>query len=378
MVEGLNIHYSFAPHVDSAAEVGLVSFVVVYYRGMEDLRSCLRSIEAQDHRTAEVVLVDNGSLDGGVDAVLAEHTTMTPVRVVRRATNEGFASGANAGIAAARGEYLFLLNPDATVDVDCTSRLLGELQRGVDIAAPRILLRDDPRRLDNCGHGLYPDGLNWCRGRGQLGEGRFVRPEPLLLFSGAAVLMRRSALVATGGFDADYFGYGEDADLSLRAARLGLRCGYCPDAIVRHRVGGAFGATSFKKVFLVEKNRLRVAVTHLPASWLAVSPAWTVARHVAMALGAASGEGLAASWSTRDRWLLPFVVVAAHGASMADLPGSFVRRRQLRRWVRGRGGQEASSVGSSWMGRLRQARVGLREIRDRPRIADVPASASPP
>jgi len=361
--------------VDAARESGLVSFVVVYYRGEDDLRACLRSIQEQHHRPAEIVLVDNGSGDGAVDRVLASLRGPVPVRIMRQKRNEGFAAGANAGIAAAEGEYLFLLNPDATVDADCASSLLAELDRGADIAAPRVFLRDAPGRLDNCGHGLYPDGLNWCRGRGELGQGRFLESEDVLLFSGAAVLFRRDALVSTGGFDAAYFGYGEDADLSLRAARLGLRCSYCPDAIVRHRVGGAFGATSFKKVFLVERNRARVAVTHLPATWLAAAPVWTLARHAAMALGAASGQGLSASWPRHQRWLLPFVVVAAHGASVADLPGSLARRRHLKRWERLRGGSEDTSSSSHWALRLTSARVGLRELQARPR-SGVESSAS--
>ena len=166
------------------------------------------------------------------------------------------------------------------------------------------------------------------------------------------MLFKRSALAMTGGFDPDYFGYGEDADLSLRAARLGLRCRYVPAAEVHHRVGGSFGRLALRKVMLVERNRARVAITHLPWSWLVVSPWWTFRRHLSLGRGLASGSGLASSWEGWRRSLLPAVVLAAHAASVLDVPGSLRRRRAL-------GGGMGASV-------LEEARIGVDGLRSRP------------
>jgi GT2 family glycosyltransferase len=308
--------YAFSPQLSPDGTAGRVSAVVVHYRGLDDLRRCVAALGRSDWPDLEIIVVDNGSRDG-LPAGLRVRRVVLP-------SNVGFAAGANAGMQVATGSWIFLVNPDAEVDPACVRELATA---DVDAAAARVLLRDHPDRLDNCGHELYPDGLNWCRGRGERAAGRYEEPEEVLLFSGAAVLLRRSALVAAGLFDPSYWAFGEDADLSLRLAARGLTCWYVPSAVVRHAVGASFGRTSMRKVFLVERNRARVAVTHLPLRWLAASPGWTLVRHLIMARGAAAGEGLAASWPPARRMLLPGVVAAAHLASLIDLPAGLRRRR---------------------------------------------------
>jgi len=344
--------YPFAPSFSSVGNSGQVSVVLVHYRGGQDLRDCVAALVSQDWPKLELVLVDNGSAEGLPDLSdllrrPAEWELSVQTVVLQR--NEGFAGGANAGAASASGAHIFFLNPDTQVQPGCITALVSAQS---DIATARLLLSEDPERLDNCGHGLFPDGLNWCRGRGQSAQQSYLESEDVLLFSGAAVLFKRSALAQTGGFDPAYFAYGEDADLSLRAARLGLNCRYVAEACVHHKVGGSFGRLALRKVLLVERNRSRVAVTHLPWSWLLVSPWWTVRRHLALGKEAASGAGLAASWPAWQRPLLPVVVLAAHAASIWDLPANLLRRRAL-------GGGMRSE-------RLRPARVGIAEITARP------------
>jgi len=337
----------------------------VYFSGRDDLERCVESLQSQAHRPMEIILLDNGSADAAPSAVMAQREQRgwtLPMRSLRLERNDGFAAGANAGIEAARGEALLLLNPDAEVEQDALGELAAALSGGADVAAPRLLLRDQPGTLDNCGHELYPDGLNWCRGRGERAEGRYLEGEQLLLFSGAAVLIRRSVLSRVGGLDPNYFGYGEDADLSLRAARAGLRCTYVPSAVIHHAVGGSFGAFSLRKVFLVERNRLRVAVTHLPATWLLASPLWTAARLGVFAFQGARGEGLVGSWAPRQRLLLPLVVAAAAGAGLVELPGSVARRRATRRLAAELGGVEPPL----WRAQLRRHRASLRSLARRP------------
>lgn len=335
--------YAFASSVSPGGVPGRVSCVVVHHRGLADLDRCLSSLAGQTD-DLEIVVVDNGS---------SEPVSPRPsVRLVTLPCNLGFGGGVNAGLAVATGAFVLLLNPDAELAPGALAALV-EAARDADIVAPRLVLRDQPDRLDNCGHGLYPDGLNWCRGRGEVASGRFERAEDLLLFSGAAVLFRRSALARSGGFDAAYFAYGEDADLGLRAARLGLRCRYEPRAVVHHAVGGSFGRASLRKVFLVERNRLRVAVTHLPRRWLLASPGWTLLRHAALALPSAAGQGIGAGWSVRERVALPFVVAGAQIAALAQLPGSLRRRRAL--------GLLAGST-EAYRAQLDTARIGPRQL----------------
>ncbi len=347
--------YPFAPAPAADGVPGLLSVVVVHHRGADDLVACLGSVLAADPPDAlEVLVVDNDAQDDGA----ARAAALDPrVRSVRLPRNLGFAAAASAGMRASRGDRVLLLNPDAVVDPGCLRRLLSAAENA-DIVAARVLLRDDPSRLDNCGHRLYADGLNWCRGRGEAAAGAFKEPEDVLLFSGAAVLFRRDALARTGGFDPSYFGYGEDADLGLRAARMGLRCTYVPDAVVRHAVGGTFGAASPLKVFLVERNRARVAMTHLPRRRLLLSPLWTLGRHVALTAASLRRRGPVADAGPRDGLVLPAAVVLAHLASLVDVPGAFARRRAVSRRVREAGGL----TDAAWAARLDEDRVSLREL----------------
>ena len=346
--------YPFAPAVGGLGVKGRTSVVVVHYRGAEDLAACVASVLTQriPRGSLELIVVDNDSPDAA-PAALPEDPRLRRIWLPR---NLGFAGGANAGVQAATGDVVVLLNPDAALRRGCLARMLLALG-DADIVAPRLLLADDPALLDNCGHAVYPDGLNWCRGRGERAAGQYLEREDILLFSGAAVALRRSALVRCGGFDPSYWAYGEDADLALRAARAGLVCRYLPDAVVTHRVGGAFGRHGLRKAFLVERNRVRVAATHLPAGWLVAAPLWTGARVVALAVGSLRGRGVAAGFSRRDRALLPATVLAAWIAGALAWPGSLARRRAV-----GRLGDR-----SPLDAQLRSARVGLAALVRRPR-----------
>ncbi|MBJ92894.1 MAG: hypothetical protein CMP23_00305 [Rickettsiales bacterium] len=355
----------FFPDVAAQGQPGLLSVVLVHHYGADDLFRCVRALQEQEFRSLEIILVDNASSDGAIALLEQERRRCAwtlPIKLVSRSLNDGFAAGVNAGLALCRGEFILLLNPDTEVQTTALSALVGELSRGADIVAPRLVLRDRPERLDNCGHRLFPDGLNWCRGRGERAAGRYLEAEDVLLFSGAAVMFRRSALARIGALDDGFFAYGEDADLSLRAARLGLRCRYLPEAVIAHRVGGSFGAFTLRKVFLVERNRVRVAITHLPRRWLLSAPLWTVARFGVLALQGSRGQGLVGSFSLWQQALLPVTLLAASGASLLAVPGSLARRRGMARMVRAAGGLDDGR----WAALLRSHRVSLSELARRP------------
>jgi GT2 family glycosyltransferase len=343
--------YPYAPPVDPVGVAGTTSVVVVHYRGIDDLRACVDSVLSQDAGDIELILVDNASPDGGVSS-LPDHPSLRRVFLPR---NVGFAAGVNAGLAVATGDVIVLLNPDAALRRGCIAALRGGLVEA-DIAVPRVLLAADPARLDSCGHELFPDGLNWCRGRGESAAGRFEEPEDLLLFSGAAVALRRDGLARVGGLDEGFWAYGEDADLGLRAARAGLRCRSVPAAVVVHRVGGSFGAYGLRKAFLVERNRVRVALVHLPLAWLVVAPGWTVARVVGLALLGGAGRGVAGGYPPGQRTLLVPTVLAAWAAAALQAPASMARRWALAR----------DETDPAFVPRLSAARIGVRTLLRRP------------
>ena len=80
-----------------------------------------------------------------------------------------------------------------------------------------------PRRIDKVGHLIYPDGQNRGRGSGALDRGQFDREEEVLWPDGCAAMYRKEMLDQIGGFDEDFFAYGDDAELGLRARIAGWR-----------------------------------------------------------------------------------------------------------------------------------------------------------
>jgi GT2 family glycosyltransferase len=280
----------------------LISVVVVNWNRKELLRACLSSLARQKNVDFETIVVDNGSSDGSGEMAESEFGA----RVIRNQENRGFCAANNQGIAAARGEFIALLNNDAEAAPGWLAALHRACSSGpeVGMAASKILVWEDPRRIDKAGHLIFPDGQNRGRGSGALDEGQFDRPEEVLWPDGCAAMYRKEMLDRIGGFDEDFFAYGDDAELGLRARIAGWRCLYAPDAVVRHHRGATLGKGSAERLELIERNRVLLALKLFPWSLLWLNPVFFAAR-VAAGLGMArrgAGDtahfpGMAGKWA---------------------------------------------------------------------------------
>ena len=239
--------------------------------------------------TFETIVVDNGSTDGSADLAESEFGA----RVIRNRENRGFCAANNQGIAAAAGEFIALLNNDAEAD----PRWLEELHRACDsrpevgMAASKVLVWEDPRRIDKAGHLIFPDGQNRGRGTGALDVGQFDREEDVLWPDGCAAMYRKRMFDEIGGFDEDFFAYGDDAELGLRARIAGWKCVYAPRAVVRHHRGSTMGKDSGRRLQLIERNRVLLAAKLFPWSLLCLNPLYFAVRLTAGAFKAGRGEG---------------------------------------------------------------------------------------
>lgn len=332
-----------------------VSAIVVNWNGTPHLDTCFRSLLGQTLPGVEVIMVDNGSIDGSVDLVRARFGDA--VRVVTLPDNIGYGAALNVGIRAARGRYLFALNNDTELDLGCLAALHTAAERHPEAGsfAPKILAFDDRRCIDNVGHLLYADGLSRGRGRLEADRGQYDRDEEILLFSGCAVLLRREMLADIGLFDEDLFAYCEDTDLGLRAQLGGWRCRAVPNAIVYHKYSASSAHYSPMKAFLVERNRAWVAVKCLPAPLLLLSPLFTAARLGAQAFGALTHRGAAGRFATdHSSGALALVFLRAVAAAIRGLPRAWGKRRVVQRQRR-----ISNRQAVDW---LRRYGMGLREI----------------
>lgn len=278
----------------------LVSFVIVNYNGARWLERCLASLFAQRDASFEVILVDNASTDGS-GGWAAEH--FPRVRLVSSETNVGFAAGTNLGIRAAQGEAIATLNTDTYVESDYLAQLSAPLSDArVGACAPLMLNMEQPERVDAAGIVVDRFGFAWNRGAGELAEQYRTGGAVYGACAGAA-LYRRAMLEQVGGFDDDYFGFYEDADLAWRARRFGWHTVFVPTARVYHAHGASFGKISPRKTYLLARNRWWTTLKNYPMPDLL----WHMPVMFgldALALAQAGGRGhLRAAWQGRtDAW----------------------------------------------------------------------------
>lgn len=343
-----------APASDPARGL-CVSVIIPNLDGAHHLRRSLSSLAAGRGQPPEVLVVDGGSTDGSRNECAA---ASLPVRFLSTGRNLGYAGAVNVGLGAARGRYLLVLNNDVVAAPDLVEQLvLAAEDSGAALVLPRILTLSPDDRVDNTGHLLYRDGLNLCRDRGtSASRNRSRVPLPPLLPSGAAMMLRRELIDRVGGLDEDFFAYGEDAELGMRALRAGERVHYAPSAVVHHLGGGTWGRASARKAFFVERNRARLAAMHLPWRQLAASPWHGVTRYLEH-LRARDEGPLGAYTGPLRRGGAMAGAAAALAASLAGLPGD-LRRRARTRALAVVSDEELAT-------RLRREMVGRRALRDR-------------
>jgi GT2 family glycosyltransferase len=268
-------------NMPEAAGAFVVSVVVVTWNRRELLRACLASLARQGHPSFEVIVVDNGSDDGSAELVLDLAASYpVPLRLIANSANRGFCAANNQGFAASRSELVALLNNDAEAEPDWLESLESAIRLHADagMAASKILVWEDSRRIDKCGHLIYPDGQNRGRGSGELDQGQFDRVEEVLWPDGCAALYRRAMLEDVGGFDEDFFAYADDAELGLRGRIAGWRCFYAPGAVVRHHRGATLGIGSARRLTLIERNRVLLVVKLFPWNLLWANAGYHFAR----------------------------------------------------------------------------------------------------
>jgi len=269
------------PTNDFAKQAGVISIpsvlpdlavVIVTYNSANVVTGLLDSIPAAlDGLQADIVVIDNDSVDGTADMVAARNGC----RVVSSA-NVGYAAGINRGVAeAARADAILALNADVRLGEGSVRPLLDALKLpGTGIVVPQL---------------RHPDGLLQ----------RSLRREPTLLRSlglagtrvpalaelvsaaadysrahlvdwaaGAVVMMSRACFDAVGGWDESFFIYSEETDLSLRARDLGLLTRYEPRSVAFH-IGGASGQSEITYAMqVVNRVRLYRRRHGAAASWL--------------------------------------------------------------------------------------------------------------
>jgi len=335
----------------------LVSVMVVNWNGRNLLNSCFESLERQTWRNTEFILVDNGSTDGSRELLGQWADRLPYTHAVLLPTNTGFCKGNNIAFSHAHGEWIALLNTDAVADPDWLAELMryGDPDKRIGMLASKILLQDPRNVIDKVGHLIYWDGQNRGRGSQAKDIGQFERPEETLWPDACAALYHRRVFEETGGFDEEFFAFGDDADLGMRARLLGWKAWYVPSAVVHHRHSASFGVYSPLKIMLVERNRLLLAVKNFPGRLLVQNPFWTLRRLFWNAYGLLSQEGSASRFLEANGWGDTMLsLFRSYLGALKLLPGALRKRHAIQRTRR------LSS--SETLALLRRFQIDVREL----------------
>jgi GT2 family glycosyltransferase len=233
----------------------MIGVVVVDFNSEPLTRKCLKSLIALGRRDLRFYVVDNG---GRLDAE-ALASDFSGVTVLAPGTNLGFAGGYNVGIARAIADgaaYGLLMNPDAVAGHDFLAPMLAAM-----VADDRIGMAC-PTQLDDSGRVVYGGAaMNWWSGRPRMIPGRRLRGRgagiDVPFVSGAAALLRLSAVAEVGPMEESYFLYFEDTDYTQAFRRAGWRTVYVPESEVMHSGSGVIGFRSETYVYYIARNRIR-------------------------------------------------------------------------------------------------------------------------
>jgi GT2 family glycosyltransferase len=230
----------------------------------------------------EVIVVDNGSVDGSVERARSAYPF---IRVVSDVANDGFAGGANRGAAVASREFLLFLNPDVILEPGCVQALLVDLtgSEGAAICSPIVV--DGSTGVEE--YGLTVD---------LAGDPAIVPLSNAPLYvSGCALATSRDTFAALGGFEGAFFMFCEDLDLCWRALLHGYNVRVVRAARARHRGGGStpgghvsggrIEVTSFR-IALRERNTMATLVRCGPLVWVLIIIPLRLMRIGALALAA--------------------------------------------------------------------------------------------
>jgi GT2 family glycosyltransferase/ubiquinone/menaquinone biosynthesis C-methylase UbiE len=217
-----------------------VSIVIPVYSGAELTDRCLRAIVSNSTDVAyEVILVDD-TADADTKSLLA---SIENARVIANERNLGYLRSVNAGVAAARGRHVVLLNNDTEPRAGWLRAMVDRAESGDDVGVVAAKLVFPDGSLQEAGGIVWRDGNPWNYGRGQdPGAPEFNYVRDVDYGSAAALLVRAELWNEVGGFDERFApGYFEDTDLCFAARAQGWRVVYEPKAVVIHVEGASQG-----------------------------------------------------------------------------------------------------------------------------------------
>lgn len=291
----------------------IVSVVIPNWNGSDVITECIDSIKNQNLKPLEVIVVDNGSTDGSVEIIKKQ---FPEVKLISLEKNIGFAGAVNKGIKAAKGDYVFLLNNDATLEKNCLEELIKTAQTNKSDITQCTILTNGGKLIDSVGDEYSIWGLPYPGMRNQPSDKAPKKDKEIFSASGGASLYKKSLFNEIGYFDEDFFAYYEDVDISIRAHMQNKKIFLSTKAIVHHKMNyTAKKLPGFSREMAI-KNSLYLYWKNIPFPLsLKILPKFIYCN--LRMTGAALTKGH------------PIIAIKAHIIAIVHFPSMMIKRHQI-------------------------------------------------
>jgi len=251
-----------------------LSVIIVSYNTVDLIGNCLKSVLATSNITREIFVVDNASSDESSDFIKDKFPS---VHVIANAKNVGFAAANNQVLPQCKGKYIFFLNPDTEVVSDTFSEAISFMDANPQVGLAGTKIMNSDGTLQWSVSYKYPGQKYTTTELSNL-------PGNIACVLGASMIVRSELIERIGGFDEDFFLYGEDQDLCLKIRKLGDEIGYIDAAVVVH-LGGqsekdSLSSEVWKKKIRAEylfyrKHYLPTTITRISRAYI-VKTCWRI------------------------------------------------------------------------------------------------------
>jgi len=254
----------------------IISIIIPCFNGEKYIKGCLDSVLRSGFKNFEIIIINDGSTDKSGE-ILKEYQNHPKIKICSFQNNFGPAKARNSGAEKAKGKYLIFLDIDTEIETDCLRAVVRAFEQNPKMGALQAkIIKGRGNKIDAAGHFLTFFGFPYEIGGGEKEKNHNER-RLILGARSAAMAVRKKVFRKIGGFDEDYFIYGEDTDLSWRVWLVGYQIYYLPQAKVYHFTKSSLTPkTEYRIFYQGSKNQTLNLLKNAPLTLLI----WILPLHV--------------------------------------------------------------------------------------------------
>ncbi len=257
----------------------------------EDTLACLASLTQNTYPHQHIIVLDNASTDGSVEAI---RQRFPAVQLIELVENKGYAGNNNVGIEAAlaqNADWVFVLNEDTILHPDCLRQMM-EVARGnphIGVIGPMVYHHNEPKIIQTAGGYMNRFWEAKHIAENQPDQGQFANVHDVDWISGCAILVKREVIQQVGVLDERFFYYWEETEWCMRAKKAGWQIVQVPQARLWHKGVQRDYQPSPNVTYYATRNRLLALKKHHAGLLVWMHTTFQLVRTLA-------------SWTVKPRW----------------------------------------------------------------------------